>query len=138
MARLAIYVDGGYVAKLAETQFKLWVDYGKLSSKVTEIIRTRTEGSLDLVRTYYYDCLPYQSNSPTPDEARRFSQKRKFLAALERLPKYTVRQGRLMYRGDDSKMADLSAEASRLDDRLGHRTPSGQEPDHACRSAIGR
>ncbi len=102
MARLAIYIDGGYVAKIAEAHFRLWIDYEKLSSKITEIIRTRTEGTVDLLRTYHYDCLPYQSDPPTQDEARRFGQKRGFFAALERLPRYTVRQGRLMHRGEDS------------------------------------
>ena len=102
MARLAIYVDGGYVAKLAENHFRLRVDYGKLSSKITEVIRARTDETLDLMRTYYYDCLPYQSDPPTRDETQRFGQKRRFFAALERLPKYDVRRGRLMYRGADS------------------------------------
>ena len=102
MARLAIFVDGGYVAKLAENHFRLWVDYGRLSSKITEIIRAGTDEKLDLMRTYYYDCLPYQGDPPTEDEARRFSRKRGLFTALEHLPKYTVRQGRLMKRGEDS------------------------------------
>ena len=103
MAKLAIYVDGGYVGKLAEHHFNgQWVDYEKLSHKVLQVIGASTQEPLDLFRTYYYDCLPYQSDPPTEDEARRFGQKRKFFAALGRLPRYAVRQGRLMYRGQSA------------------------------------
>ena len=73
MAKLAIYVDGGYVGKLAEHHFNgQWVDYEKFSHKVLQVIGASTQEPLDLLRTYYYDCLPYQSDPPTEDEARRF------------------------------------------------------------------
>ena len=103
MARLAIFVDGGYLANLAEHQFRRWVDNEKLSNEIRDIIAASTREPLDLLRTYFYDSLPYQSNPPSNEEASRFSRKRKFFAALERLPNYTVRQGRLMYRGDDAQ-----------------------------------
>ena len=45
----------------------------------------------------------YQSNPPTHDEAHRFSRKRAFFSALQRLPMYKVRQGRLVYRGRDAR-----------------------------------
>ena len=103
MARLAIFVDGGYTSKLAEHEFAVWIDYGRLSEEVRVTIASKTQEPLDLVRTYFYDCLPYQSDPPTLDEARRFGQRRGFFAALQRLPNYAVREGRLMYRGDDSQ-----------------------------------
>lgn len=101
MARLTIFVDGGYIAKLGMT-FNTWVDIGKLAAKIRDEIAQSTFEPLDLTRTYYYDCLPYQSNPPTTEEAHRFSQKRRFFSALRKLPKCTVREGRLMYRGLDT------------------------------------
>ena len=98
---MAVFVDGGYVAKVSAAS-STRVDVGKLANKVREQLGESTYEPLDLVRTYYYDCLPYQSDPPTTEEANRFSQKRRFFAALQNLPRCTVRQGRLMYRGKDA------------------------------------
>ena len=86
MARLAIHIDGAYVGKLAENEFRTWFDYEKLSAKIKSNIAAQTQEPLDLVRTYFYDCLPYQSDPPTSDEARRFGNRRKFFHALRQLP----------------------------------------------------
>ena len=98
---LGIFVDGGYVTKVS-VAFQIWVDIGRLGAKIRERIAENTFEPLDVVRTYYYDCLPYQSDPPTAQEAQRFSQKRRFFAALQHLPRCTVREGRLMYRGQDA------------------------------------
>ncbi len=103
MAKLAIFVDGGYLSYLAEHHFRTWVDFGKLSNQVRSTICERTAEPLDLLRTYFYDCLPYQSSTPTEDEERRFSSKKRFFYALQRLPRYKVREGRLMHRGIDAQ-----------------------------------
>ncbi len=58
-------------------------------------------GSGDVLRTYYYHCPPYQGNPPTQEERERYSAQRSFYTALERLPRFSVRLGRLAYRGDD-------------------------------------
>ena len=55
----------------------------------------------DILRTYYYNCPPYQSNPPTPEESRRYAAARKFYDALRMRPRYEVRLGRLEYRGQD-------------------------------------
>ena len=101
MARLAIYIDGGYIAKLGAS-FRTWVDFEKLSARIHENVAAFTPEPLDVVRTYFYDCLPYQHDPLTREEAERFGQKRRFFAALRKLPKFAVREGRLMYRGDDA------------------------------------
>lgn len=49
----------------------------------------------DLLRAYYYDCPPYQDNPPTMDQRSRYQERRKFFTALERLPRFEVRLGRL-------------------------------------------
>ena len=103
MARLAVFIDGGYIAKIAQDHLHIRVDFEKLSHAIRDTIAQTTADNLDLLRTYFYDCLPYQSNPPTHDEAHRFSRKRAFFSALQRLPMYKVRQGRLVYRGRDAR-----------------------------------
>ena len=102
MARLAIFIDGGYAAKIAENHLRFRIDYAKLSNAIRDVISEGSAEPLDLLRTYFYDCLPYQSERPTPEEATRFSRKRSFFAVLQRLPKYNVREGRLRHRGQDA------------------------------------
>lgn len=102
MARLVIFIDGGYVSKLAKIEFEgIYVDYEKFPNEILNTIAQRTPEPLDLLRTYYYDCLPYQSDPPTQEERKRFASKRRFFAAIEHIPRFTVRQGRLEFRGKD-------------------------------------
>jgi uncharacterized LabA/DUF88 family protein len=54
------------------------------------------------LRTYYYNCLPYQHNPPTPEESARLAQAQGFHAALRALPRFEVREGMLVYRGNDA------------------------------------
>ena len=99
MAQLAIFIDGAYAAKIAAQNLRIWIDYERLSNAIRDMIAGSTQEPLDLLRTYFYDCLPYQSDPPTPEEADRFGKKRRFFSGLQRLPKYKVRQGRLRPRG---------------------------------------
>ena len=73
---------------------KARIDYGALSAQMA--------GDLDILRTYYYDCLPYQGNPPTQDESNRYSRRRSFFSMLNSLPRYNVRLGRLAFRGVDA------------------------------------
>lgn len=57
--------------------------------------------SREILRSYYYDCPPYQSASPTLEERQRFGGHQKFVYALENLPRFSVRLGRLEHRGLD-------------------------------------
>jgi uncharacterized LabA/DUF88 family protein len=102
MARLAIFIDGGYIKALAEKEFAVWIDYERLPSKILEVVAAKTPEPIDLLRAYYYDCLPYQSDPPTKEEAERFAKARRFHDFLTRLPRFEFRQGRLKYRGLDS------------------------------------
>jgi len=99
VARLAIFIDGGYLDALARDEFSVWVDYRKFSDQITATVASRTPDPVDLLRTYYYHCLPYQSNPPTPVEARRYGQKHRLFDRLRHLDRYVVREGRLMFRG---------------------------------------
>ena len=92
--RVAIFIDGAYLEKINKQDFSLTpIDFNKLAIVMAE--------GHEILRTYYYNCLPYQSSPPTMDEKSRFSNKQRFFTYLNRLPKYTVRSGRLAYRGID-------------------------------------
>lgn len=100
MSRLAIFIDGGYVDAFTR-ESNIRIDYAKFVDEIVATVSAEASNAPDLLRTYYYDCLPYQSNPPTDDERRRFSNKRKFFDALSHLPRFQVREGRLAYRGSD-------------------------------------
>ena len=102
MARLAIFIDGGYLDVVARDDFQVRIDHRRLSEQITGIVSASTTKPVDLLRTYYYDCLPYQSSQPTPDEQERLRRKMNRLNALRGLDNYTVREGRLMFRGQDA------------------------------------
>jgi uncharacterized LabA/DUF88 family protein len=118
MARLAIFIDGGYLDALARDEFSVWVDYRKFSEQITAAVASKTPEPVDLLRTYYYHCLPYQSNPPTPEEAQRYGQKHRLFTRLRHLDRYAVREGRLMFRGLDAK-GDPIFEQKRVDLLLG-------------------
>lgn len=100
MARLAIFIDGAYMEKVAG-EFNSRVDYGLLCAEVGRLVAEGTQEPLDLLRSYYYDCLPYQGEPPTDEERQRYSGKRNFFNALRYLPRFEVREGRLAFRGTD-------------------------------------
>lgn len=102
VARLAIFIDGGYLDVLARDDFQVWIDHQRLSEQITRLVAESAAEPLDLLRTYYYDCLPYQSNPPTAEEQERLRRKENRFNALRRLDSYTVREGRLMFRGRDA------------------------------------
>jgi uncharacterized LabA/DUF88 family protein len=85
-------VDGGYldyVLRACNVFGKL--DYGAFFRELGD--------SAELLRTYYYHCLPYQSAKPTEEEARRFGQMERFLASIDRIPRTEVRKGMIAFRG---------------------------------------
>lgn len=103
MFRLAIFVDGAYLEKVSKKN-GVWVDYKKLSSEILSRVNARTPAApMDLLRTYYYNGSPYQSNPPTDDEKEFVQKRRRFYDALERLSSFTVREGVVKYRGKDNQ-----------------------------------
>src|SRR5438132_262553 len=96
MGRIANFIDGAYLQFVLREEFASpKIDFGLLAQKVA--------GGREILRTYFYDCLPYQSQHPTTEERERFGRKQKFFSALEKNPRFQVRQGRLEYRGKDAK-----------------------------------
>jgi len=91
--KTAIFIDGGYLSKIGKYFGEPAIDITKLSF---ELARGK-----DILRTYYYDCLPYQSDPPTPEESLRLSSKQRFFHRLNSLPKCQVREGKLQFEGFD-------------------------------------
>jgi uncharacterized LabA/DUF88 family protein len=102
MARLAIFIDGGYLDALGEKEFGLWVDLGRLAQEIVRQVASKTPEPVDLFRVFYYHCPPYQGNPPTAEESKRYAAKRGFFDAVRRLPRFEVREGRLAIRGTNS------------------------------------
>ena len=99
MPEAAVFIDGGYLSKILKTLGEPRIDYRKLARWAAS--------DFDLFRTYYYDCASYQSAQPTEDEKRRASARQSFLNALNRHERFTVRLGRLAYRGKDEQGAPI-------------------------------
>lgn len=96
MSRVAIFIDGAYF------QFVLKEEFGSPKLDL-HLLSQKVSAGKEILRTYFYDCLPYQSSNPTPDERERFGKKQRFFAALEKNPRFQVRQGRTEYRGKDHR-----------------------------------
>ena len=103
MATLAILIDGAYLNKVAEDDFGARIDYEKLSEEIHRIISGNFAQPVDLLRTYYFDALPYRSETPSADESRRYAGTARFIDFLRKLPKFQVRLGRLALRGRDDR-----------------------------------
>lgn len=90
--RIAIFIDGAYFDITNRDECGgLKVDYAKLATKLS--------CGIEILRTYYYNCLPYQHTTPTTEESARFAHAQSFHAALKSLPRFEVREGMLVYRG---------------------------------------
>lgn len=116
MDRIAIFIDGGHVGKLWKEHFGIRggyaaIDYQKLVRWIS--------GSSEVLRAYYYDCLPYQSAEPSQRERDMLSGKQRFFFALEKIPRFCVRQGKLVFRGYVCKKRKPSFIQKRVDLRLG-------------------
>lgn len=86
--RVGIFIDGGYLDKALLNGFGgAKLDLGTFAATLA--------GPTEILRTYYYHCLPYQGDPPTPDERARFSSAQRYMSALGRLPRFEVRLGRL-------------------------------------------
>jgi len=111
MGRIATFIDGAYLDFVSKNELSSpKIAYDMLSRKIAE--------PNELLRTYYYNCLPYQSNPPTKDEGQRFGQKQAFYALLNKFNRFEVKLGRLVYRGNDHKGLPIF-EQKRVDLMLG-------------------
>ena len=95
--RTFAFCDGQYlstvISKIVQTQIS--IDFGLL---INHLLRPDEE----LIRTYYYDALPYLSQTPTPEDTERVTRKNNFFRKLEALEGFEVHQGRTESRGTDA------------------------------------
>jgi uncharacterized LabA/DUF88 family protein len=93
MSRSAVFIDGAYL------EFLLKEEFGRPSIDFSALVG-RMIGNKELLRAYFYDCLPYQSSVPTHEERERFAKRQRFHHALSRIPRFEVRLGKLEFRGN--------------------------------------
>jgi len=99
MHRVCFFIDGSYLDHvLRSISGGKRVDYQTLVHAIVE----KAGGDREVIRTYYYHCLPYQENPPTTEQSERFGKMQGFFRALQRTPRFEIRQGRLSYRGLDN------------------------------------
>ncbi len=94
LSKAAFFIDGGFFSKVLGDMGRPQIDYAKFSDNAC--------GQHQRLRTYYYDCLPFRSDTPSIEEQRLYSNKQRFFSKLELLPRFEVKLGRLAPRGNDS------------------------------------
>ncbi len=109
--RAAIFIDANYLRNVLREEFDgARVDFGRFT--------TRLMGDRRPLRSYFYDAPAFQSNPPTEAERTRYASQRRFFAALNSLPRFAVRLGRLERRGPDQE-GNFAFEQKRVDILLG-------------------
>lgn len=89
MNRAVVFIDNGYFSKILKNHFgEPDIDYLLFSQNICGT-------DCERLRTYVYDCMPYQSKPPTPDESKRYSKMDSFVYSIKRLPRFEFRQGSL-------------------------------------------
>jgi uncharacterized LabA/DUF88 family protein len=91
MSRTAIFIDGAYLGFGLREFGEPKIDFTKLAHELSP--------DREVLRTYYYHCLPWQSKTPTPDEREQFGRMQAFINCLNKLPRFEVRLGKLAHRG---------------------------------------
>lgn len=103
MEKAAIFIDGGYLGRILKNYFgEPRIDLLKLSNVICE------ELQVSRLRTYFYDCMPLIRGDNEEDK-RKFAEKQKFIAKIQRLPRFEVKKGKLQEIGGEfrQKMVDV-------------------------------
>ena len=90
--RVAVFIDNGYLSKVLNDGKK--VDFIRFCDVVCD--------GKERLRTYFYDCKPYVSEPPTPEEKAKVSHYNKFAGKVEGLPRFQMRYGKLRKNRDGS------------------------------------
>jgi uncharacterized LabA/DUF88 family protein len=85
--RCANFIDGGYLDNAIKESGIERVDYSLLSSMMS--------GDIQLLRSYYYHCLPYRPPKPTDKAKLLYDAKHRLFQAIELSSNYEVRLGKL-------------------------------------------
>lgn len=111
MDKVAIFIDGAYFSKVLKESFSFaQIDFSKLS--------TFLANGDPILRTYYYNCMPYKSPTPSSGEIAKYNNMQRFVTSLEKLDRYAVRLGKLENRGRKADGAPIFQQ-KRVDILLG-------------------
>jgi len=114
--RLAIFIDGGYIEKVCMNDLgKIFIDYKIFPNIVANSISPDCE----ILRTYFYHCLPYMGNNPSANDHTRFRKKQSYFDSLDKLPRFEVRKGKLVCRGIDKNTNKPIFQQKRVDIKMG-------------------
>jgi len=91
MKKCAVFIDGGHVNSILDNLGRIRINYG-------DFVNNMVQG-YDLIRSYYYDCPPYQSQPPTVEEAEAYRNREKFFHALRKQDRFEIRLGYLAFKG---------------------------------------
>ena len=86
--KAVIFIDNGYFIKLCWDMKRTRTSFEKITKYIA-----KKSGVKDF-DVYIYDCMPYQSRSPTTREGQMFARKDKFFTAL-RKKGFIIRFGKL-------------------------------------------
>jgi uncharacterized LabA/DUF88 family protein len=96
MQRVAVFIDGGYLDRELDNKRQGHrIDFYKFVDNIVKLSGTDKQ----IIRVYYYHCLPYQENPPTQEQKEKFGKSQGFFRALQRTSRFEVRLGRLAFRG---------------------------------------
>ena len=101
MGRIAIFIDAAYL------QFTLREEFNTAKIDFNKLVNGMADGR-EILRSYYYDCEPYQSNPPTAEEMERFGRAQRFHYALDQIPRQAGEAGASWPR--QQRKANLSTE----------------------------
>ncbi|MFX1369529.1 MAG: NYN domain-containing protein [Promethearchaeota archaeon] len=87
MNRAAVFIDIGYFGKVLKYCFgEPRINFERFSDLLCE--------GKERLRTYVYDCAPFQNSPPTEEEERRAANHTRFISSLARLNRFEIRLGR--------------------------------------------
>jgi uncharacterized LabA/DUF88 family protein len=107
--RALLLIDGGYLDFLQRSFGSPRLDYGRMATAICDHFGT------SLLRCVYFNCLPYLSGSPSPEEQEAYRKKEGFYQRLQRLDRFEVKLGRLAFRGMDEQTGKPVLEQKQVD-----------------------
>lgn len=92
LGRAVVLIDNGYLSAILRDEYaQARISYQRLSEIVCQ--------GYHRLRTYVYDCLPYQANPPTLEQQELYAGKIRFFNALSKLASFEIRFGKQRPRG---------------------------------------
>ncbi len=104
-----LLIDGGYLDFLQRSFGSPRLDYGRMARAICDHF------GFSLLRCVYFNCLPYLSGTPSPEEQEAYRRKEGFYQRLQKLDRFEVKLGRLAFRGLDEETGKPVLEQKQVD-----------------------